>query len=72
VAEQIERRKEFRSADVDDLAKSAAYLFEQQPELEKRKLMRFVLTDCPWKARRLSYQYKEPFTSQETTEARAA
>lgn len=72
MAEQIERHQELHGGDVDELAKRAAGLFEQQTAHEKRKLLRYVLTDCRWKAGRLSYEYKEPFRSQESTEARAA
>jgi hypothetical protein len=44
-----------------DLANKAADLFEPQPAVEKRKLLRFVLAGCTWKNGQLGFEYRKPF-----------
>ena len=75
LAEQIKTHQEARKAyivDVADLAQRAAELFQEQTAHEKRKLLRYVVTDCRWKAGALSYEYKPPFEHLEIAEAEAA
>jgi DNA invertase Pin-like site-specific DNA recombinase len=44
-----------------ELAKRAGELFEQQPAIEKRKLLQHVVEGCTWKGGTLSFRYKQPF-----------
>lgn len=44
-----------------DLARRAHVLFENQPPVEKRKLLDFVLSNCRWKNRQLEAEYRKPF-----------
>ena len=67
LAEEIAKQQQAnRDCIVDEakLANRAADLFEQQPALEKRKLLRFVVTDCKWTTGSLTYKYKQPFQEQ--------
>ena len=44
-----------------ELAHRAHALFESQPSAEKRKLLDFVLSNCPWKGGELTAKYRQPF-----------
>jgi site-specific DNA recombinase len=44
-----------------DLARRAHVLFENQPPVEKRKLLDFVLSNCRWKDGHLEAEYRKPF-----------
>jgi DNA invertase Pin-like site-specific DNA recombinase len=44
-----------------ELAERTAELFEQQPALEKRKLLRFLVEECRWTKGQLTYKWKPPF-----------
>lgn len=57
-------------ANIDALAARAAELFEKQPPTEKRKLLRFVVTESKWTQGTLTYKLKPPF--EERQEAKAA
>jgi site-specific DNA recombinase len=64
LAEQIATHQQAAEScieDVGELAKKAAALFEQQPAIEKRKLLRYVVEGCTWKQGQLRYTYREPF-----------
>jgi hypothetical protein len=64
LAEQIEVHQKAGQSyidNLDDLAKKAGDLVEQQPAHEKRKLLRFVVEKCKWKNGALTYSYKQPF-----------
>jgi hypothetical protein len=47
--------------DLGELANRAAELFEQQPAIEKRKLLRYDVEGCRWQQGQLRYTYREPF-----------
>jgi site-specific DNA recombinase len=49
------------AGDVAALANRAAELFERQPAIEKRKLLRFVVEGCKWTQGALTYTLKPPF-----------
>jgi site-specific DNA recombinase len=59
-----------RVGNVEALAARAAELFEKQPAVEKRRLLRFVVTECEWAQGALTYKLKPPFV--EAQEAKAA
>jgi hypothetical protein len=62
LAEQIERQQQANgSINLLELANRAAELFEQQPATEKRKLLRYLVSDCRWKGGELTLEYKPPF-----------
>ncbi len=44
-----------------EIAQRACALFESQPPAEKRKLLNFVLSNCSWKERQLTVEYRHPF-----------
>jgi hypothetical protein len=44
-----------------ELAHNAHVLFENQPAVEKRKLLDFVLSNCAWKGGELTAKYRQPF-----------
>jgi hypothetical protein len=44
-----------------ELARRASDLFENQPAVEKRRLLNFVLSNCTWKEGQLTAQYRQPF-----------
>ena len=73
LAAEIERLQQARLDYIDnpaELAQQAADLFEQQPPHEKRKLLRYVVTECKWAKGQLEYGLKPPF--EEVGEQRAA
>ena len=67
LSDEIERHRQANQnyigdgARLLDLANKAADLFERQPALEKRKLLRFVLAGCTWKNGQLGFEYRKPF-----------
>ncbi len=44
-----------------DLARNAQELFARQPAREKRRLLRFLLSNCVWDAGRLHATFRQPF-----------
>ena len=44
-----------------ELAQSARRLFERQEAREKRRLLDFVVSNCSWKAGRLTVELRQPF-----------
>ena len=44
-----------------EVAQRARDLFESKPPAEKRKLLNFVLSNCSWKDRELTVEYRHPF-----------
>ena len=44
-----------------EIAQRARDLFESKPPAEKRKLLNFVLSNCSWKDRELTVEYRHPF-----------
>ena len=44
-----------------ELARRAPELFEKQEPHEKRRLLNFVVSNCTWKAGRLSADFRQPF-----------
>jgi site-specific DNA recombinase len=64
LTQEIERQQKARLVYVDNLpqlAARAAELFERQPASEKRKLLRFLVEECKWTKRSLTYRWKPPF-----------
>jgi chromosome segregation ATPase len=64
LAEQIAAHQKAGVTYIDnlhELAKKAGDLFDQQPAVEKRKLLRYVVEGCSWKEGALSFCYKQPF-----------
>jgi DNA invertase Pin-like site-specific DNA recombinase len=64
LAEQIATHQKAGVTYIDnlaELAKRAGDLFEQQPAIEKRKLLRFVVEGCKWTNSRLTYRWRPPF-----------
>jgi len=67
LSDEIERHRQANHDYIEDgtrlldLANKAAQLFERQPALEKRKLLRFVLSSCKWKNGQLEFEYRKPF-----------
>jgi hypothetical protein len=61
LAEEIERRQQNHNDDGVKVVTRAAELFEQQPATEKRKLLRYLVSDCRWKGGELTFDYKQPF-----------
>jgi DNA invertase Pin-like site-specific DNA recombinase len=61
LAEQIGRQQQHHSGHIAELATRAAELFEQQPATEKRKLLRYLVSDCRWKGGELTFDSKPPF-----------
>jgi hypothetical protein len=43
------------------LAKNAGKLFEMQPAQEKKRLLKFVVSNSSWKDGKLTVQYRQPF-----------
>ena len=43
------------------LAQKAHQLFENQPAIEKRRLLDFMLSNCRWKSGQLEADYRQPF-----------
>ena len=73
LATEIERLQRARLDYIDNpakLAQQAADLFEQQPPHEKRKLLRYVVTECKWAKGALEYRLKPGF--REVGERKAA
>ena len=44
-----------------ELAQDAVNLFEKQPAREKRRLLRFVLSNCTWDGEQLTPEFRQPF-----------
>ncbi len=42
-------------------AQDAVNLFEKQPTREKRRLLRFVLSNCTWGGEHLTSEFRQPF-----------
>jgi site-specific DNA recombinase len=62
--QEIARIQPAKGGHVDDqaaLAARAAELFEQQPAIEKRKLLRFLVEECRWTSGHLTFRWKQPF-----------
>lgn len=44
-----------------ELASKAKVLFEKQTPSEKRRLLNFLLSNCSWKEKKLTFTYRQPF-----------
>jgi len=64
LAAEIKRLQKARIGHIDNLAQlaqQAGDLFKQQPAHEKRKLLRYVVTECTWAKGLLEYRLKPGF-----------
>ncbi len=44
-----------------ELSTRATELFEEQPALEKRRLLKFMISNCTWRDGELTVNYRQPF-----------